>query len=641
MVARATLVGALIVLFAAAAARAQDPARSEGWVVIPVDEYKALRLRAFPPDPPPDPPPVDATLTRVEYDLRADSAASAAAQSASGEARLTVDVLKDGWVRIDVPPGLLVRAARVDGRPVGLIDKPAPHVLLAKPGRVLLSLDIVVPVKTNADAQALSLPASPGAVSRVSLVIPRDDVDVTVTGGVLVERALRADARWVAYGRGGQPLTLTWKRRVQAVRMIEALKWRGGVLQHVGLGEETSPVTATVRVEITQGAASSIDVAVPEGLAINQVSGPFIADWDFRPGPGLSPVEGVLKVNFLEPLNLETSFVISGEARVPRDGNVTVPLVRLPAAERELGGVAVEVLGAGEIRERQPRGLDPADPSDFGEPIRGRESPSMLAFRYRPQAGTSARSLTLDVARYAPQAVLIANVEEARYDALVAEEGKTLVRARYAVRNNQRAFLGVVLPPGATLWSAAVASRPIRPGVSPTGGLLLPLQKGRAGEETPAFTVEVTYVQRTEAWTDKGRTTLTLPALDLPISRTGVVLHHSPRFRLTPEPGAFSVEPDAGPVTDTLREADVAFSSPPPPPPPAAAPVASPDSAPARAEELLSQFRKDTAGKIVAGPLPVRVPFPQLGPSVFLMAQLTAESQAPVLEFTYKRESRW
>jgi hypothetical protein len=64
-------------------------------------------------------------------------------------------------------------------------------------------------------------------------------------------------------------------------------------------------------------------------------------------------------------------------------------------------------------------------------------------------------------------------------------------------------------------------------------------------------------------------------------------------------------------------------------------------SAAAASEDLLSQFRKDTAGKIVAGPLPVRVPFPKLGPSVFLMAQLTAESQAPALEFTYKRESRW
>src|SRR5262245_10913074 len=79
--------------------------RTEGWVVIPVEEYRALRLRAFPPDRPPDPPPVDATLTRVEYELRVDG------DAATGQARLTVDVLKAGWVSIEIPQGLMVRAA--------------------------------------------------------------------------------------------------------------------------------------------------------------------------------------------------------------------------------------------------------------------------------------------------------------------------------------------------------------------------------------------------------------------------------------------------------------------------------------------------------------------------------------------------
>ena len=622
---RPVFVCALVVLFASAVVRAQVPARPEGWVVIPVDEYRALRLRAFPPDRPPDAPPVDATLTRVEYDLRANG------DSIAGETRLTIDVLKEGWVRVDVPVGLLVRSARVDGRPIALIDKPVPHVLLSKPGRAVLSLDVVIPLKTIGDAEALTLPASPGAVSRLALVIPRQGVDATVTGGVLIERPQQADGRWVAYGRGGQPLTLTWKRRVDVVRAAQPLKWRGHVTQIVGLGEDASPVTATVRVEVTQGVASTLDVATPDGLVANQVSGALVADWDFKPG--------TLKVIFLEPVATQTTFVIAGETRSPRDGAVTIPLVRLPAAERETGGVAVEVLGAGEIGARQARGLEPADPSELGDPLRGRDSPSMVAFRYRPQPAGSSRSLAVDVARYTAQAVLVANVEEARYDALIGEEGKTLVRARYAVRNNQRAFLGVTLPQGATLWSASVGRRSIRPGVAANGSLLLPLEKGRAGEETPAFPVEVTYVQRGAVWEEKGRRSLTLPALDLPVSRTGVVLHHSPRFRVTPDAGPFRVGDDPGPFTDALRRDDasvphfkIVATPPPPPPPPAAAAVA---------EDLLTQFRKDSAGRIVTGPLPVRVPFPELGPSVFLMSELTAESQAPSIEFAYKRDSRW
>jgi hypothetical protein len=602
---------------------AQTPAApsapADGWVVIPVDEYRALRLRAYPPDRPADPPPVDATISRVEYELRVNG------ESASGEARLTVDVLKEGWVRIDIPAGFLVRAARIDGRAVPVIDQPSPHVLLSKPGRAALSLDIVVPLRNAAGTESFTLPASGGAVSRLALVVARGPVDVTINGGVLSERPQDPEGRWVAFGRTGQPLTVQWKRRVENVRTTQTLKWRGTVTELVGLGEETSPITATVGIDVTQGLASSVDLAIPDGVVVNQVSGSLVADWDFKPG--------VLKVNFLEAVIAQTSFTVAAEARTPRDGTIGVPLVRLPAAEREFGGVAVEVLGAGEMSQHQPLGLDPADPSDLGDPLVGRDSPSMLAFRFRPQPGLEQRSLSVSVARYTPQAVLIANVEEARYDALVEEEGKALVRARYAVRNNQRAFLGVTLPTGATLWSAAVADRPLRPGVAADGALLLPLEKGRSGEETPAFVVELIYVQRVAPWTEKGRTALTLPGIDLPIARTGLVLHHSPRFRIAPEPGSFRVEADSGPFSAALRS-DAQKRLAPPPPPPVASPAPATD-------ELVAQYRRNTAGRTVTGPLPVRVPFPEFGPMMFLMSELTAELQAPSVEFSYKRESRW
>jgi hypothetical protein len=610
---------------AAAAAQTPAPPRTDGWVVIPVEEYRALRLRAFPPTRPPDPPPVDATLTRVEYELRA------AGDAATGEARLTVDVLKTGWVSVEIPQGLLVRGARVDGRAVPVIETPTPHVLLSKPGRFVLSLDIVVPVRTASGSEAITIPASTGAVSRIGVIVPRQDIDVAVAGGVLAERPTTADGRWVAFARAGQPLSLTWKRRVADVRSTQALKWRGSITQLIGLGEETSPVSATIRVEVLQGVAPSIEVAIPDGVVVNQVSGALVSDWEVRPG--------VLRVSFLEPVQLQTSFMLAGEARVPRAGPIGVPLVRLPAAERESGGVAVEVLGAGEIGERQPRGLDPADPSDLGEPVTGRDSPSMQAFRFRAQPAGSTRDLTLTVARYTPQAVLVANVEEARYEALLEEEGKTLVRARYAVRNNQRAFLGVTLPPNAALWSAAVANRPLRPGVSADGAMLLPLEKGRAGEEAPPFVVEVTYVQRGDAWADKGRTRLLLPSVDLPIARTGVTVYHSPRFSVLAEPGPFRVNTDNGPFTSTLRSDRPALrGGPAPSPAPPPLPMRPPSSGDV---DLIEKYRKDVAGRSIAGPVPVTVPFPEFGTGVFLTSELTAELQAPALEFTYKRESRW
>jgi hypothetical protein len=118
-------------------------------------------------------------------------------------------------------------------------------------------------------------------------------------------------------------------------------------------------------------------------------------------------------------------------------------------------------------------------------------------------------------------------------------DGKMLVQSRFAVRNNQRNFLKLTLPSTAVLWSASVAGRPIRPGRAPDGSLLLPLEKTRSGEEAPAFVVEVSYLDRTASWSDRGHARVPLVTVDLPISKSHLLLHHPPLFRLTRLLGAF------------------------------------------------------------------------------------------------------
>jgi hypothetical protein len=374
-----------------------------------------------------------------------------------------------------------------------------------------------------------------------------------------------------------------------------------------------------VQVEVTQGQARQAVVALPPGLVVNEVAGPAVADWEVT--------RNELTVTFLDPIVTQTSVVITGELRTPRDGSIAVPLVRVPAAERETGGVAVDVSGPGEIASGEPRGLEPGDAADLGDVVAGHESPSMVAFKFTPLGGAAARSLSVNVTRYTPKAVLVATVEEARYDAIAGEDGKLLVRARYAVRNNRRSFLAVSLPPRALLWSASLAGRPVRPGVSAGGGLLLPLQKGRANEQAPAFVVELMYLQRIDAWTEKGGARVELPAVDLPVSRTGLTLHHSPRYGIDVKAGAFRVTADPGPWS-------AALSGHAPPPPAAAAPKDDRDEKNLKA--LMDRVQKE-AGRARPGVVPIAIAFPSIGPSVFLAAELTPEAQAPAFELQYRR----
>jgi hypothetical protein len=620
----------LLIILVAAAGFAQSTPATDGWVVLPVSEYAALRLAAFPVAAEPAAPPVEATLSRIDYDLKVDG------DLASGEARLTVDVIKDGWVQLALPAGLMVREAKLDGRQVTLLTRPAAKgpggadLLLSKTGRSVLTLKIVAPVTTVAGTDILQLPVSNSAVSHATIELTRQGVDVHITGGLLLEHSESATAsRWVANGSGTAPLTFAWRRKVDDQRTNQPLRLRGAVTQLVGLGEDTTQVNAEVYVEVLQGLAQEIHVLLPEQFTVNQVSGAMLADWDVNARE--------LIVTFIEPVQNTARFTVSGELRLARAGKLEVPLLRLPAAERETGGVAVEVLGAGEIKERQVNGLEEAEAAELGQLISSRQSPSLIAFRLHPAEGKSERSLSLNVARYTPQAVLTANIEEADYSALVTTDGKMLIQSRFAVRNNQRNFLKLNLPATAVLWSASVAGRPVRPGRAPDGSLLLPLEKTRSGDEAPAFVVEVSYLDRAPAWTDKAHIRLALLAVDLPISKSRLLLHHSPLFRLTASPGisgTFRVTPYETPESPVLQLG--------------ARPIAAGDTktmvqldeTTEATKALVSKLRDTKHTSAPARNLPLRVAFPHFGPSIFLKSELTSENQTPVVELDFQRDRK-
>jgi hypothetical protein len=387
-----------------------------------------------------------------------------------------------------------------------------------------------------------------------------------------------------------------------------------------------------------QGAARMAKIELPDKVTINQVSGAMVADWEMK--------DGTLLITFLEPVEKNARFVVNGETRLPREGAMNIPVLRLLETERDTGGVAVEVLGAGEIKDVKAEGLEDADATDLGEMIASRQSPSLAAFRFRTGDASTARSLNVNIARYAQQAVLMANIEEARYDVLVSNDGKMLVQARYAVRNNSRNFVKITLPAGAIVWSAALGGKPIRPGQSPDGSLLLPLEKAHGGDDAPPFEVEILYLSKAEAWHDKGNAKLALPALDLPVSRTGLLVYYPPLFKVAAEPGPFRMQeyenptsaafnPPQSNATMAVDAGSVNYAA-------AAKELADNDSKDKRdaTQALLNQFRsKSSAGK-VTGILPVNVSFPAFGPSIFLVSELTAENQSPSAELNFQRDKK-
>jgi hypothetical protein len=164
--------------------------------------------------------------------------------------------------------------------------------------------------------------------------------------------------------------------------------------------------------------------------------------------------------------------------------------------------------------------------------------------------------------------------------------------------------------------------------------LLLPLEKSRSGEEAPEFVVEISYLDRAPAWGEKGRTRLALVSVDLPISKSRLLVHHPPLFRLSAAPGlsgSFRVADYTEAESDALRSNVVAVSP---------APSSRPEDGPSLITQQLVSKLPVTKSARPSRNLPLRFTFPHFGPSIFLVSELTSENQVPAIDLDFSRDRK-
>lgn len=591
-------------------AAAQPVPPADGWVVLPLDDYDALRARAA-TRPPSAGPPVEATLTRVDYDLALASGA------VTGTARLLLDVLRDGWVQVPLPAGLLVRQARLDGQPLALTGGATPHVWLARPGRSVLTLDLVLASTAAAGAESIVLPASGAAITRATLRLPDTGFDLRVEGGVISAREAAADGtRFTVHGAPRTPATLSWRRRIDDRRATQPLRLRADVAERVSWQRELVTLTATVALEVVEGMTRDVRLTPPAGLTVTDVRGAEVDDWRLESGD--------LRVRLLDASTTAVTFVVQAEG-APPPGRLDVPLVRVREAERETGLLAIDIGDDAEITRRDAVGLEPADAADVPPAVSARAEGLVEVFRRRPLTGAQPRGLTLTVARYEPQAVPVAAIDEARHRVLLTTGGPRLVQADYVVRNNQRTAVSVTLPPGARVWSVMVGGAPVRAGLASEGRVLVPLDKARVGDSAPAIDVTVVYAEPTAPWPERGSVAIALPVVDLPVARSLVLLHHDPRVRVTVADGLFrrddapveAATPHRGPPVQALATPAAAMSP--------------------EALALIAAARADVPRAATAAPPIGDLAFPGIGPAVQLRAELLPASQPVVIDLNVRR----
>ena len=383
-----------------------------------------------------------------------------------------------------IPAGLMVRDARLDGQPVPLIEGPPAHVMLSRAGRSVLSLEHLVAAQRHRRAPNRSRcrRRPRRAVARHADAAAQAASISTVSGGFVSERS---------ESRVRKPVDGARPRQSAARLLVETQGRRSPRGTAAALSAPASRRWSASAKKCRRSRRPSASKCCRAWRArsrspfrrassINQVNGATVADWE---------VQGrLLRVRLLDPV--ADRVVVRGAGREPaacrRRGaqsrwSACPPPNARPAAWRSACSAP------GEIEKHLMRGLEPA------RRLRPRRRSSPAASRRRwwrfacgRSAGADARSLNVSVKRYTPQAVLD---RQHRGGALPrARRRRRPVPGRSALRRPQQPAQlpeGRRCRRGATIWSASVAGKPVRPGVAEGDAVLLaaregPRRRGRA-----------------------------------------------------------------------------------------------------------------------------------------------------------------
>lgn len=477
---------------------------SAGTVTLSLAEYNRLselagrKLKAH------EAPPLPFVLSRVAFKLRVEG------QRLVGGVDIDGAVLDKGSIKVPLTTGLVILEARQAGSPLPLLQEGSTHsAILNGPARFSVSLDVASPFAVEAGRASFVIPVPAASSTSLTLDLAGNHANVRVEPGLITSRTT-ANGRTIVEAtlEPGKPARVWWTTREIAAPVAQReVRFLSDIKSVVSVGDSQMRITALCDLTVIQGEAAEFRMPLPPGFELTEVTGSTL-DSDETDA-------GVLILRVREPARRNHQFLVALE-RTNKETKVEAPVLAFAGAQREIGELLVEGIGAMELTPTESGGLRRMDVREAGAVSRSLvRFPLQAAFRYNRRPG-DAPKLHLEWTQFPDSQVLSAVAERATITTLANVEGKSLTEVTLRVRNHAKPFVRVELPAGAMLLSAEVEGERVKP-VSDTDGSRVPLL--RTGF-SPAglYTVSFVYLHSGARFGKSGSYEMGLPKLDMPVN---------------------------------------------------------------------------------------------------------------------------
>ncbi|MEI8350297.1 MAG: hypothetical protein WCI77_09105 [Candidatus Omnitrophota bacterium] len=393
------------------------------------------------------------------------------------------------------------------------------YLMIDKPGKYNLEIEFLV--KANREREngpgSFSFEASPAPISQFEFTIPEQDVEVFIEPSIksVTKREAKSTNVWAVMPNTNR-IQVRWTKALPK-ETITHVKLEPKVYcdidTYAAIGEGVIRCRTTLRYSILQSEVSNFRIALPEDVGILEVQGGNLRDWKVTQDKDSQYLDVYLNFG----IKGNHFLVITYERKIG-EGSITaqIPEVKALGVEREKGYVGVAAATNVELAVNKTEHANLVDVKELPSAIwTSTASPILLAFKYLNHP----YRIVVDVTKHEELPVLVAAIDSAQYITLYTDEGKSLTKAVYQIRNNVKQYIHLKLPPQATLWSVFVANKPVKPAKDKSGNILIPLEKSQlSGENLAQFPVEIVYLDKGSKMVFAGNLGLRLPQTDIPVS---------------------------------------------------------------------------------------------------------------------------
>jgi hypothetical protein len=474
------------------------------------------------PEKPPESAPSDYTISKARHVARVEG------DAVFVKARVTVDVLKrEGWASV---PLLSTRAALVSATVVGqrgaapvFVSRGQYHLLTKKAGPVELELEYAIDLFDNAGERGFTAELPVGGATELEVHVPSSQpLDFSIPTARGLRRGDTAGEQVVTAALTANPsVTVSWRREAIEDGPQDTAAPRIYAEHHalLGVGEGVVVGTSEVHYSILHHGTDRLQLRIPEGLTLLDVTGRGVRDWELTQGAGPKVLNVGLdfEAEGAYTLRLEYEQAL-GDAASGQNATIEAPRVEVLGVERVKGYLGVDARSNLEIDAGSVAGARPIDVRELPAGILGQtDYPVLLGFTWRD----SARTIPLTLTRHDEVDLLVTIVDQLAAETVPTPDGRRMTRATWALRNNRGQYLRVAMPEGSTPWSVFVGGRAVKPARDAKGRLLVPLARSEAaGGALARFAVEVVYVEDGEKPDSRGSGDLVagLPRVDVPVT---------------------------------------------------------------------------------------------------------------------------